>query len=170
MKIKIIILFLAFLFYAVTLNAQNQIRIDTISVNYFNGITKKKEIIDIYQIKNDSDEDYLTWVSLAPINNRTNTKLIRDYFIKTKGDYNLIGMMNDDLLTLNSMCEIGYTFLKDIPPNETFSYFVAKNRIESRFYRERIVIIKKKEVERYLKMIIDKKYFYQLSDIFLIEK
>ena len=126
MKIKIIILFLAFLFYAVTLNAQNQIRIDTISVNYFNGITKKKEIIDIYQIKNDSDEDYLTWVSLAPINNRTNTKLIRDYFIKTKG--------------------------------------------ESRFYRERIVIIKKKEVERYLKMIIDKKYFYQLSDIFLIEK
>ena len=141
MKIKIIILFLAFLFYAVTLNAQNQIRIDTISVNYFNGITKKKEIIDIYQIKNDSDEDYLTWVSLAPINNRTNTKLIRDYFIKTKGDYNLIGMMNDDLLTLNSMCEIGYTFLKDIPPSETFSYFVAKNRIESRFYRERIVII-----------------------------
>lgn len=153
MKIKIIILFLAFLFYAVTLNAQNQIRIDTISVNYFNGITKKKEIIDIYQIKNDSDEDYLTWVSLAPINNRTNTKLIRDYFIKTKGDYNLIGMMNDNLLTLNSMCEIGYTFLKDIPPSETFSYFVAKNRIESRFYRERIVIIKKKEVERYLKMI-----------------
>lgn len=148
MKIKIIILFLAFLFYAVTLNAQNQIRIDTISVNYFNGITKKKEIIDIYQITNDSDEDYLTWVSLAPINNRTNTKLIRDYFIKTKGDYNLIGMMNDNLLTLNSMCEIGYTFLKDIPPNETFSYFVAKNRIESRFYRERIVIIKKKEVER----------------------
>lgn len=154
MKIKIIILFLAFLFYAVTLNAQNQIRIDTISVNYFNGITKKKEIIDIYQIKNDSDEDYLTWVSLAPINNRTNTKLIRDYFIKTKGDYNLIGMMNDNLLTLNSMCEIGYTFLKDIPPSETFSYFVAKNRIESRFYRERIVIIKKKEVERYLKMIL----------------
>ena len=156
MKIKIIILFLAFLFYAVTLNAQNQIRIDTISVNYFNGITKKKEIIDIYQIKNDSDEDYLTWVSLAPINNRTNTKLIRDYFIKTKGDYNLIGMMNDNLLTLNSMCEIGYTFLKDIPPSETFSYFVAKNRIESRFYRERIVIIKKKEVERYLKMIKEK--------------
>ena len=162
MKIKIIILFLAFLFYAVTLNAQNQIRIDTISVNYFNGITKKKEIIDIYQITNDSDEDYLTWVSLAPINNRTNTKLIRDYFIKTKGDYNLIGMMNDNLLTLNSMCEIGYTFLKDIPPNETFSYFVAKNRIESRFYRERIVIIKKKEVERYLKMIIDKKYFLSI--------
>ena len=144
MKIKIIILFLAFLFYAVTLNAQNQIRIDTISVNYFNGITKKKEIIDIYQIKNDSDEDYLTWVSLAPINNRTNTKLIRDYFIKTKGDYNLIGMMNDNLLTLNSMCEIGYTFLKDIPPSETFSYFVAKNRIESRFYRERIKILSRK--------------------------
>jgi hypothetical protein len=170
MKIKIIILFLVFLFYAVTLNAQNHIRIDTISVSYFNGITKKKEIIDIYQITNDSDEDYLTWVSLAPINNRTNTKLIRDYFIKIKGDYNLIGMMNDNLLTLDSLCEIGYTFMKNISPSETFSYFVAKNRIESRFYRERIVIIKKKEIERYLKMRIDNKYLYQFSDIFLIEK
>lgn len=79
-------------------------------------------------------------------------------------------MMNDNLLTLESMCEIGYTFMKNISPGETFSYFVAKNGIESKFYRERIVIIKKKEVERYLKMTIDKKYFYQLSDIFLIEK
>lgn len=170
MKIKNSILFLTFLFYTITLDAQCQIHIDTISVNYFNGITEKKEIIDIYQIKNNSDEDYLTWVSLVPINNRTNIKLIRDYFIKNKGDFNLIGMMNDNLLPQESMCEIGYTFMKNISPGETFSYFVAKNGIESKFYRERIVIIKKKEVEQYLKMIIDKKYFYQLSDIFLIEK
>ena len=72
MKTRVHILFLTFLLYTVTLNAQRLIQIDTISVNYFNGITKKNEIIDNYQITNNSDEDYLTWVSLVPINNRTN--------------------------------------------------------------------------------------------------
>ena len=169
MKIKVSILFLTFLFYTIT-NAQCQIHIDTISVNYFNGITEKIERIDIYQITNNSDEDYLTWVSLVPINNRTNIGLIRDYFIKIKGDFNLIGMMNGDLFTSESMCEIGYTFMKNISPCETFSYFIAKNGIESSLYQGRIVLIKKKEVEQYLKMKIDKKYFFELSSVFLTEK
>lgn len=84
MKTRVHILFLTFLLYTVTLNAQRLIQIDTISVNYFNGITKKNEIIDNYQITNNSDEDYLTWVSLVPINNRTNIELIHDYFKKEK--------------------------------------------------------------------------------------
>jgi len=170
MKIKISILFLTFLFYTITLNAQCQIHIDTISVNYFNGITEQSQIIDIYQITNNSDEDYLTWVSLVPINNRTSIKLIRDYFIKVKGDFNLIGMMNDNLLTPESMCEIGYTFMKNISPCETFSYFIAKTETKSNFYQGRIVLIKKKEVEQYLKMQIDEKYFFKLPSIFLTER
>ena len=52
MKTRVHILFLTFLLYTVTLNAQRLIQIDTISVNYFNGITKKNEIIDNYQITN----------------------------------------------------------------------------------------------------------------------
>lgn len=172
MKIKISILFLTFLFYTITLNAQCQIHIDTISVNYFNGITEKEEIIDNYQITNNSDEDYLTWVSLVPSNNSPSIKLIRDYFLKMgrNGNFNLIGLMNDNLLTRESMCEVGFTFIKNISPCETFSYFVAKNGKESRFYRERIVIIKRKEVEQYLQMQIDEIYFFKLSSIFLIEK
>ena len=62
MKIKISILFLTFLFYTITLNAQCLIHIDTISVNYFNGITEKKEIIDNYYIINNSGEEYLSCV------------------------------------------------------------------------------------------------------------
>ncbi len=170
MKARVHIPFLTFLFYILAFNAQCQTHIDTISVSYFNGITEKTEIIDNFQITNNSDEDYLTWVSLEPINSRTNIKLIRDYFIKHKGDFNLIGMINDNLLTSESMCEIGYTFMKNISPSETFSYFLAKKDIESNFYQERIVLIKRKEVEHYLKMEIDKKYFYQFPSIFLIEK
>lgn len=169
MKIKISILFLTFLFYTIKLNAQYQIHVDPISVNYFNGITEKKEIIDKYHIINNSDEDYLTWVSLVPINNRTNIELMHDYFKKRKGDFNLIEMMCENLLE-NQPINIGYSFIKNITAGTTFSYFIVKNETESNFYRERIVIIKKKEVEQYLKMTIDKKYFYQLSDIFLIEK
>lgn len=134
MKTRVHILFLTFLLYTVTLNAQRLIQIDTISVNYFNGITKKNEIIDNYQITNNSDEDYLTWVSLVPINNRTNIELIHDYFKKRKGD------------------------------------FIAKNEKASNFYSERIVLIKKKDVEQYLKMEIGNQYFYQFPNIFLIEK
>ena len=158
MKIKISILSLTFLFYTIKLNAQYQIHVDPISVNYFNGITEKKEIIDKYHIINNSAEDYLTWVSLVPINKRTR-----------KGDFNLIEMMCENLLE-NQPINIGYSFVKNITAGTTFSYFIVKNETESNFYRERIVIIKKKEVEQYLKMTIDKKYFYQLSDIFLIEK
>lgn len=169
MKIKISILSLTFLFYTIKLNAQYQIHVDPISVNYFNGITEKKEIIDKYHIINNSTEDYLTWVSLVPINNRTNIELMHDYFKKRKGDFNLIEMMCENLLE-NQPINIGYSFIKNITAGTTFSYFIVKNETESNFYRERIVIIKKKEVEQYLKIIIDKKYFYQLSDIFLIEK
>lgn len=169
MNIKISILFLTFLFYTITLNAQCLISIDTISVNYFNGITEKKEIIDNYHIINNSGEDYLTWVSLLPINNRTNIELIHDYFKKRKGDFNLIEMMYENLLD-NKPINIGYSFIKNITAGTAFSYFIVKNETASNFYRERIVIIKKKEVEWYLRMTIDKKYFCQLSNIFLIEK
>ena len=139
MKTRVHILFLTFLLYTVTLNAQRLIQIDTISVNYFNGITKKNEIIDNYQITNNSDEDYLTWVSLVPINNKQSIN-------------------------------IGYSFIKNITANETFSYFIAKNEKASNFYSERIVLIKKKDVEQYLKMEIGNQYFYQFPNIFLIEK
>lgn len=169
MKTRAYILFLTFLFNVLTLNAQCQIRIDTISVSFINGITEKKEIIDNYRIINNSDEDYLTWVSLVPINSRTNIELIHDYFKKRKGDFNLIEMMFENLLD-NQPVSIGYSFIKNIAAGKTFSYYIAKNETASNFYQERIVIIKKKEVERYLKMTIDKKYFYQLSNIFLIEK
>ena len=169
MKTRVHILFLTFLLYTVTLNAQRLIQIDTISVNYFNGITKKNEIIDNYQITNNSDEDYLTWVSLVPINNRTNIELIHDYFKKRKGDSNLIEMMCENLLNKQSI-NIGYSFIKNITANETFSYFIAKNEKASNFYSERIVLIKKKDVEQYLKMEIGNQYFYQFPNIFLIEK
>ncbi|NCC99670.1 MAG: hypothetical protein EOL95_08240 [Bacteroidia bacterium] len=169
MKTIIYIFLVTFLFCSTDLNAQCQIHIDTISFCYFNGITKQSQIIDNYQITNNSTEDYLTWVSLVPKNDKSNIELTHDFFKKGKGDFNLIEAMYENLLDGRPII-IGYSFIKNITVGETFSYFIAKTETKSNFYQRRIVLIKKKEVEQYLRMQIDEKYFFKLPSIFLTEK
>lgn len=167
---KIIYTFLlVFLLCVLGLSTQCQINIDTVSICYFNGITKQYQIIDNYQITNNSNEDYLTWVSLVSTNNKSNIELIHDFFKKRKGDFNLIEMIYENLLDEQPI-SIGYSFITNIMAGNTFSYFIAKTDINSTLYQDRIVVIKRKEVEQYLKMQIEKKYFFQSSSIFLIEK
>ena len=169
MKRIIYLLFLNILSSTITINAQCLIHYDTITNKYYNGIIEEREIIDKYQITNNSDENYLTWVALEPINDRTDIELVHDYFKKRKGDFNLVEMMFENLLD-SLPINIGYSFIKNIAPKESFSYYISKKNMASNFYRERIVLIKRKEVEQYLKMEIDTKYIYQYSNIFLIEK
>ncbi len=54
-------------------------------------------------------------------------------------------------------------------PNETFSYFIAKTDTNSTLYQDRIILLRKKETEQYLKRKIDEKYFFRLSIIVLSE-
>ncbi len=169
MKTKVHILLLTLLLVITACNAQHQIHIDTTEVSYFNEITGKNEIMESYRITNNSDEDYLTWVSLEPINERTNTELVHDYFKKRKDDFTLIEAMFENILDERPTI-IGYSFIKNIKPGETFSYYISQNETVSNFHQERIVLIKRKEVEQYLRMQIDDKYFYQSPSIILTEK
>ena len=77
-------------------------------------------------------------------------------------------MMYEGLLETQIM-NVGYSFIKNIHPNETFSYYVCKIDKKSFFYEDRIVIIQKKKVEQYLKEKLDDKYFFQLPYIVLID-
>lgn len=163
------IFFSLFLFFAMGLNAQDKIHIDTISFCYFDGITKQTQNINKYQITNNSNEDYLTWISLVPIENKSNIELIHDFFRKRKGDFSLIEMMHENLLDKQPI-SIGYSFIKNITVGKTFSYFIAQTGAKSNLYQKRIVLIKKREVEQYLNMQIDEKRFFNLPSIFLIEK
>lgn len=158
----------AFLFCTITSNAQC-VHIDTVSFRYYNGITSQTQIIDNYQITNSTNEEYLTWVSLVPTNNKSNIELIRDFFKKRKGDFSLMEMMYEKLLDEQPI-SIGYSFIKNVAAGETFSYFIAKTDPISTFYQDRIVVIRRREVEQYLKIDIEKKYFFQLTSIFLTEK
>lgn len=169
MKTIIYIFLSAFLFCIMDLNAQCQIHIDTVSFRYYNGITAQTQIIYNYQITNNSNEDYFTWVSLIPTNNKSNIELIRDFFKKRKGDFRLIEMINEDMLDEQPI-SIGYSFIKNIAAGETFSYYIAKTDTKSTLYKDRIVVVKRKEVEECLKMHIEKKYFFQLPSIFLTDK
>lgn len=169
MKIKAHILLLILLLISIACNTQGQIEIEASEVNYFNGITGKNEIMESYRIKNNSNEDYLTWVSLEPINERSNIELVHDYFKKRKSDFNFLEAMFENLLDEQPTI-IGYSFIKNINPGETFHYFIAKNDKSSVFYRERIVLIEKKEVEQHLRMVIDEKYFYESPSIILTEE
>ena len=87
MKTRACISLLTLLLFITACNAQGQIQIDTAEVSYYNGLIDKNEIIEDFRITNYSSEEYLTWVSLEPINERTNTELVHDYFKKRKGDF-----------------------------------------------------------------------------------
>lgn len=161
--------YIIFLLIGFSLNVQSQIRIDTLSYSYLDGITHKDRVIDTYRITNNSNEEYLTWISLDSVNCKSNIDLVHDYFKKRKGDFSYMDMFYEHLLDEQPI-SIGYSFIKNIKKGETFSYSIAKTDTNSTFYQDRIVVMKRKEVEEYLRDKLDEKYFFKFSQIFLVEK
>ena len=162
MKTMVYIFFSFFMFCAMNLNAQSPIEIDTVSLRYVNGFTNQHEIVDEYRMTNHSNEEYITWVSLEPTNDKSNIELVHDFFKKIKGDFSYIQAMYEELLD-NRPSITGYSFIKKIAPGETFTYFIVKTDPESNFYSERIVLMKGSEVEQYLRLQIEEKYFFKKS-------
>ena len=156
MKTMVYIFFSFFMFCAMNLNAQSPIEIDTVSLRYVNGFTNQHEIVDEYRMTNHSNEEYITWVSLEPTNDKSNIELVHDFFKKIKGDFSYIQAMYEELLD-NRPSITGYSFIKKIAPGETFTYFIVKTDPESNFYSERIVLMKGSEVEQYLRLQIEEK-------------
>lgn len=111
MGTRFYILILLFMSSVINLNAQNEISVDTTSFCYLNRITQQAQAIYEYRITNNSSEDYLTWVSLAPINNKSDIELVHEYFKSRKGDFNFIEMMYENLLDKRPI-SIGFSFVK----------------------------------------------------------
>lgn len=111
MGTRFYILILLFMSSVINLNAQNEISVDTTSFCYLNGITQQAQAIYEYRITNNSNEDYLTWGSLAPISNKSDIELVHEYFKSRKGDFSFIEMMYENLLDKRPI-SIGYSFVK----------------------------------------------------------
>ena len=106
---------------------------------------------------------------MEPTNDKSNIELVHDFFKKIKGDFSYIQAMYEELLD-NRPSITGYSFIKKIAPGETFTYFIVKTDPESHFYSERIVLMKGSEVEQYLSLQIEEKYFFKPSSIVLTGK
>lgn len=85
-----------------------------------------------------------------------------------KGDFNYLELLYEDIIC-NKPIDIGDILSLKNMPNETFSYFIAKTDTNSTLYQDRIILLRKKETEQYLKRKIDEKYFFRLSIIVLSE-
>lgn len=155
---KLIILICISMSASLNLMAQCNDIADTIIVNrYYNALTKDCQVVEEYRISNNSSEEYVTWISQDAISGKTPKELIHDYFQKIKGDFNLVSLFYENLLN-NKQVAIGYTFMKIIRPNESFSYFLCNDNAS--FYKDRIIVFKRKVVERQIRMKLNYKYSY----------
>ena len=161
-----LILIICFIMY--TINTYSQIHIDTLSVEYYNNITMQNIVMEKYMITNDSEEDYLTWVSPDPIKGKTEQALMYEYFFSKKGDFCLFNIMTENIL-ITAKKSIGSSFIKRIRPGESFSYIISKPERTVSFYEDRIVIINKAKVDCFLQgFIINDSYYFDAPIILLI--
>ncbi len=170
-KVHFLFSFLILLLFSVEI--QSQIFIDTITSNYCQYVeeihnTEYYKIVE-YEILNSSDDDYLTWVSSCSIKNKSESEIVREFFVSNKGDFNYFSLISDNLL--NSVVPkdiIGFTFIKRISKGEKFSYHIIKSNSSCAFYSDRIVIIKRERVEEYIKMKLEEQFFSELPSVFLM--
>ena len=149
--------------------ASGQIKSDTIVKNYYDDFLQESELIEEITITNNSEEEYLTWISKFPIADKSNDILIYRFFFSRFGDFRLFDLMYD-----NVSCEIKYnipfSFIKNIPKGDSFTYIIRKQNKRTSFYEKRIVILSRNEVESYIKATIRENFFYPWSSVCLTEK
>ena len=152
-------------------NASCQIKVDTVTCSFYNEIIRQHQTVEIYTITNNTQEEYLSWVSSTPTLGLSSENIINDYFKKRKGSFSYIQWMyEEDIARPESNWTIGFTFLKSIKPNETFTYVVEMSEDKVPVYQDRIVIIAKEEVDKCLKHIhLKEEYFFPWSIVLLSE-
>ncbi|MBO4615497.1 MAG: hypothetical protein J5709_10325 [Bacteroidales bacterium] len=142
--------------------------IDTASVEIFNNKTNEYEIWGYINIINNTDEEYITWITKNSVADRTNDQKITDYFFHHKPHY--------DFSLFNLMCEnivfeggwrpiIDYSLLKNILPGREFTYMFIKTDTNMDLYKDRVVLLKRKDVEEFLKFEIQDYFLFPQSSI-----
>lgn len=150
-----------------SLHAEKGYVIQVDSYSFYNGLNFQIEFNETICIENQSQEEYYTWITLDTTCNKSEEYLIRDYFFKPKKDFSFYHIMGHDLLKDTTI--VGFTFIKCIRAGEKFNYNIHKSNKSSSIYKDRIVIIPKINVERYLNFKIDEKYFFPNNSIILRE-
>ncbi|OFX87871.1 MAG: hypothetical protein A2W99_03810 [Bacteroidetes bacterium GWF2_33_16] len=106
---------------------------------------------------NESEFNYLIWLSENDKSGLTNKELVNEHFFKIKGDFNLYNIATETLINLDSFsltdCEV---FTKVLQPNDTLNIILKVNGENSNLLREefklflskRLVLMTEKKAER----------------------
>lgn len=151
------------------LYSRAQIAVDTCSLHFFDEFTDSHVNIKSYKITNNTEIDYVTFVSCDFTNTTPNTEAIHRFFNKRIGDFSLSFLNYENLLSSAFTNRIGTTFLKKIKPKETFEYLITKKESDSDFYEKRVFVIPLKEIEDYLQLKIPEECFSSIDILPLSE-
>lgn len=125
-------------------------------------------------LTNNTNDLYLFWLSEGAIVNISQKGRIFYYFFKVKGDFSLIQVLSD-FLYKDQVTIIGYNFIREIKPADKFTLSILidesteKSYVE-KFYTDRIVVIKKNEVLKYVTILSDTRYddiYYKFDNLVL---
>lgn len=75
--------------------------------------------------------------------------------------------MTDCYIEKYDLWGIGFNFMKKLAPGETFNLYVLLNENKTFFYKDKIVSIKKCDIEKFLKIRINDTFFYEGNHIII---
>ena len=115
-------------------------------------------------ISNSDSVDIVLFVSMFPINNDRQEHITRRVFFTRVGDFSLFSYISEGL-SFDGFITEEYTFpfvVKKLKPKETFSIFLISTNKKA-LLSNHLFCVRKKEMEDYLKIRIEKPYLYNKS-------
>lgn len=114
-----------------------------------------------YTIYNDSDDCYYTWIDYnSSSDNNVDLNQSRKYFYRWFGDFSLCQLLTDNIDLGNFLPQINVSFLAEIKPGQSFSYFIKDkdecNVITHIFYKSRLEL-----QEKYGVSIVNREALYK---------
>lgn len=157
---KIVFYILLIVFMLNFRTVSSQIIVDTMVCDY------QSKNYKCYTITNNTNDNYLTWVSPYNIQGKTEEQLYREYFIRrVKSDFSFFDLMIEETISDELYNIIGFSFLKVIPPFSEFMYCIEKNAAS--VYLDNIIVTKQDYVYKYIAMLIPQKFYYTCDTIYV---
>ncbi len=156
------------LFFGCNVITSGQLKVDSTYSRFFEDCNVECLYFERdYAVYNNTNEDYIIWISPSSISGKSQEQLIKDMFFRREGDFNLFQIMTDCYIEKYDLWGIGFNFMKKLAPGETFNLYVLLNENKTFFYKDKIVSIKKCDIEKFLKIRINDTFFYEGNHIII---
>ena len=157
-KVEMIIFLL--LFYCNVLS--RQLKVNSMYYCFFKcGNVDNEYVEKDYIIYNDTNEEYLIWVSSSSTFGKSQEQLMKEMFFKQIGDFSLFQLMTDCYIDSYGLWGIGCNFIKKLLPGTEFSFYILLKERDIFSYSDWIVCIRRVDVEQFLKIEIDDKFCFK---------